>query len=178
MRVSLNQSVRVLGSVGLAIASLGITVTAKADTVNARCDVYPKGSDSVTSTGPCTFSQRQGFVGIQLQNGTRYDLTPINDKPGKYKDQNNQRGHREDSLGDLGVVFRLANESIFVYWETAQEDPEKLDACKNAVSLKYGLQYNQVQVNTINNVLNWTLPNGRTGSCIINPDGSVSFGQG
>lgn len=103
----------------LSITSLGITLAAKADTVTARCDVYPKGSDRATSSGPCTFSQRQGAVGIQLQNGRRYDLRPVGNQPGNYRDQNGQRAFRESGLGDKGQIFRLANQSIFVYWDTS-----------------------------------------------------------
>jgi len=104
----------------LSLTSLGITLAAKADTVTARCDVYPKGEDRATSTGPCTFSQRQGFVSIQLENGRRYELRPVGNQPGNYRDQNGQRAFRESGgLGDKGQIFRLANQSIYVYWDTA-----------------------------------------------------------
>ncbi|MGB5771351.1 MAG: SH3 domain-containing protein, partial [Crocosphaera sp.] len=75
-------------AVTMMITSLGVTFAVKADTVNARCDVYPKGEDRATSSGLCTFSQRQGVVGIQLENGERYDLRPVGDRPGNYKDDN------------------------------------------------------------------------------------------
>jgi hypothetical protein len=103
----------------LAIASFGITVTAKADTVDARCDVYPKGSDRAKSSGACTFSQRQGYVGIQLQNGKRYDLSPVGSNPGNYRDQNGGAAYRQSGLGDKGQIYRLATESIYVYWDAA-----------------------------------------------------------
>lgn len=106
-------------AVTLAIASLGITISAKADTVTARCDVYPKGEDSATSSGLCTFSQRQGVVGIQLENGDRYDLVPVGEQPGTYKDQDGRAAYRQSGLDDKGQIYRLANESIYVYWDTA-----------------------------------------------------------
>ncbi len=102
-----------------AIASYTATLPAQADTVTARCDVYPKGEDRAKSSGLCTFSQRQGVVGIQLQNGKRYDLAPVGNKPENYRDQNGRPAHRESGLGDKGQIYRLANESIFVYWDTA-----------------------------------------------------------
>jgi hypothetical protein len=108
-----------LFAVTLAIASLGIAISAKADTVTARCDVYPKGEDRATSSGLCTFSQRQGFVGIQLQDGRRYDLSPVENQPGNYLDQNGGAAYRQSGLGDEGQIYRLANESIYVYWDTA-----------------------------------------------------------
>ncbi|MBI4783012.1 MAG: hypothetical protein HY785_17070 [Oscillatoriophycideae cyanobacterium NC_groundwater_1537_Pr4_S-0.65um_50_18] len=102
------------------IATLGTAVAVKADTVDARCDIYPAGQDRATSSGLCTYSQRQGAVGIQLQDGQRYDLQPVGDQPENYVDQNGQAVSRDnDGLGDRGVIFRLSNESIFVYWDTA-----------------------------------------------------------
>jgi hypothetical protein len=108
-----------LFAVTLAITSLGIAVSAQADTVDARCDVYPKGQDRATSSGLCSFSQRQGAVGIQLQNGKRYDLRPVGNNPGNYRDQNGKAAYRQSGLGDRGQIYRLVNESIYVYWDTA-----------------------------------------------------------
>ncbi len=106
-------------AIAVSIASLSLATSAKADTVQARCDVYPKGSDRTTSSGLCTFSQRQGAVGIQLQNGKRYDLRPVGDQPGNYVDQNGKAAYRQAGLGDLGQIYRLATESIYVYWDPA-----------------------------------------------------------
>lgn len=103
----------------IAITSFSITLTAKADTVEARCDVYPKGEDKATSSGLCTFSQRQGVVGIQLSNGKRYDLIPVGDEAGQYQDENGKKVQREDGLDDRGLIYRLTDESIFIYWDTA-----------------------------------------------------------
>jgi hypothetical protein len=99
--------------------SLGTVVAVKADTVQARCDVYPKGEDRATSSGLCTFSQRQGAVGIQLQDGQRYDLSPVGDEAGNYVDQNGQAAYRQAGLGDAGQIYRFATESIYVYWDSS-----------------------------------------------------------
>ncbi|MEH2212395.1 hypothetical protein [Nostoc sp.] len=106
-------------AVALAIASLSFSVSVRADTVNARCDVFPKGEDRATSSGPCTFSQRQGAVSIQLENGNSYDLLPSGNRPGNYRDRNGDAAYRQSGLGDRGQIYRLANESIFVYWDTS-----------------------------------------------------------
>ncbi len=106
-------------AVALAIASLSFPVSVKADTVNARCDVFPKGEDRATSSGLCTFSQRQGAVSIQLENGRSYDLLPSGNRPGNYRDQTGRAAYRQAGLGDKGQIYRLATESIFVYWDTA-----------------------------------------------------------
>lgn len=106
-------------AVAVAIACLGFTVPVKADTVNARCEVFPKGEERATSSGSCTFSQRQGAVGIQLENGLRYDLTPVGSQPGNYRDRNGRPAYRQAGLGERGQIYRLATESVFVYWNTA-----------------------------------------------------------
>lgn len=108
-----------VGSAIAILSSIGLSVVVRADTVDARCDVYPAGQDSATSSGLCSFSQRQGVVGIQLQNGQRYDLQPVGDQPGNYVDQNGRAAYRQSGLGDRGQIYRLSNESIYVYWDTA-----------------------------------------------------------
>ena len=106
-------------AVTIIITSFGITAPVKADTVEARCDVYPKGEDKATSSGLCTFSQRQGAVGIQLENGQRYDLRPVGNRTGNYLDQNGEAAYRQSGLGRRGQIYRLSDQSIYVYWDTA-----------------------------------------------------------
>lgn len=101
------------------IATVSIPATARADTVDARCDIYPRGEDHASLVTACTFSQRQGAVGIQLENGERFDLRPVGDQPGNYVDQNGEAAYRQSGLGDLGQIYRLPHESIYVYWDTA-----------------------------------------------------------
>jgi hypothetical protein len=105
-----------------ALTASTFSLVAKADTVDARCDIYPLGSDQVTEVVPCTFSQRQGAVGIQLQDGTRYDLRPVGDQPGNFVDQNGNAAYRQAGLGDRGLIFQTVDERIFVYWDTAGID--------------------------------------------------------
>lgn len=101
------------------LASLGFAVATRADTTNARCDVYPKGEDRATSSDTCTFSQRQGYVTITLRDGTTYELSPSPDQPATYTDQSGRPATREDALGDSGTIYRLADVSIFVYWDAS-----------------------------------------------------------
>ncbi|MGF1460147.1 MAG: hypothetical protein ACFBSG_14120 [Leptolyngbyaceae cyanobacterium] len=100
-----------------AIATVGLATSARADTAQARCDVYPIGEDTATSYGPCTFSQRQGFVTLTLEDGTTYELVPDPNQANTYTDQYGQRAIREDGLGEIGTIYRLADVSIFVYWD-------------------------------------------------------------
>jgi hypothetical protein len=114
---------RIFVSLAGAIAAIAIPFAAHADTIKARCDVYPKGEDRAVFTGNCSFSQRQGAVGIELENGQRYDLRPKGNQPGNYVDPQGRAAYRENGLGDMGEIYRLANESVFVYWVATQYKP-------------------------------------------------------
>ncbi|MGP1384081.1 MAG: SH3 domain-containing protein [Thainema sp.] len=109
----------VFGSAITAFAAATIPVVAQADTVDARCDVYPLGSAQVSEVMACTFSQRQGIVGIQLSNGRRYDLMPVGNQPGNYVDQNGNAAYRQAGLAERGLIFQTVSERIYVYWDTA-----------------------------------------------------------
>jgi hypothetical protein len=115
----------------VSLASISMTSLAKADTVDARCDFYPIGEDSASSWGSCTFSQRQGYITIRTPDGRVYEFSPVGDQPGNFVDASGNPVYRESGLGDAGQIFRLADESIFVYWETASEG-------EPASSVEYG----------------------------------------
>ena len=89
-----------------------------ADTVNARCDIYPRGSDQALAMLACTFSQRQGHVAIDRADGVRHELSPQG-SAGMYLDQDGKAAYRQLGLGSRGQIYRLATESVFVYWDTA-----------------------------------------------------------
>lgn len=108
----------VLSATAVALFSLGCGVAARADTVKARCDIYPKGSDTVSQVVACTYSQRQGQVAIDRADGVRHELSPQG-APGNYIDQNGRKAVRSKGLGSQGHIYRLAKESIYVYWDTA-----------------------------------------------------------
>jgi hypothetical protein len=91
---------------------------ARADTVNARCDIYPKGSDTASRVVACTVSQRQGHVAIDRSDGVRHELSPQG-SAGNYIDKDGRKAIRSRGLGRKGQIYRLAGESIFVYWDTA-----------------------------------------------------------
>lgn len=109
----------------IAALAAGVWATnAAADTVEARCDIYPKGEDHTDKMIACTFSQRQGYIAIRRADGVTHDLSPVGDAPGNFRDQNGRAVYRQDGgLGDRGVVFRLPDESVFVYWNTAALKP-------------------------------------------------------
>lgn len=100
---------------------------ASPDSTNARCDIYPAGSDHADAMIPCTFSQRQGYITIYRSDGVAHDLSPADDIPGNFRDQEGRVVYRQSGLGDQGLIFRLPDESIFVYWSTAGLKPRDED---------------------------------------------------
>ncbi len=99
-----------------------LPAVARADTVQARCDVYPVGDDHASSYGPCTFSQRQGYVTLRRQDGTVHELAPEGDSSGKFVDQFGHPVYRQSGLGRDGLIFRFPQEAIYVYWQGSARD--------------------------------------------------------
>jgi hypothetical protein len=95
-----------------------------ADWTDARCDIYPRGEDHASKMIACTFSQRQGYITITRDDGVTHDLSPTGDQPGNYVDQDGQPAYRQSGLGDQGLIFRLQDESVYVYWSTAALEPQ------------------------------------------------------
>lgn len=119
----MHQAVPVVAAllVGLALAGL-----ARADTVNARCDIHPGKQHRASVSMPCTFSQRQGYVAIQLADGTRHEFSPSSDQPGTYVDGKGRPAYRSKGLGSRGQIYRLTDQSIYVYWEISAAPAAKL----------------------------------------------------
>jgi hypothetical protein len=107
-----------------ALAAFIGTNTLAADSTDARCDIYPKGSDHTDVMIPCTFSQRQGYVTINRDDGIMHDLSPVGDDPGNYRDQDGRTVYRQSGLGDQGLIFRFPEESVYVYWNTDALKPQ------------------------------------------------------
>lgn len=98
-------------------------ISAAADSVDAACVIYPAGSDHSDTMLPCTFSQRQGYIRITRSDGVTHDLSPVGDKPGNFRDQKGRNVYRQSGLRDQGSIFRLPDESVYVYWNTAMLKP-------------------------------------------------------
>lgn len=92
---------------------------AMADWTDARCDIYPKGEDHASASIPCVFGQSQGYVTITRSDGITHDLKPVEDHPGNYRDQHGKAAYRNSGLGEDGLIFRMSNESVYVYWDTS-----------------------------------------------------------
>jgi hypothetical protein len=70
-------------------AALAAPVTV-ADTADADCILRKDGDTKEGASGHCTFSQRQGYVDIDLRNGATFSLTP-GDQPNHYRDQEGKK---------------------------------------------------------------------------------------
>jgi len=110
---------RIAPTAAACLLAAGLVASARADTVEARCDIYPKGSDKASAVLACSFSQRQGHVHIRRGDGVDYELRPVGDGPGRYVDAQGRPAYRQSGLGKRGQIFRLADESVYVYWDTA-----------------------------------------------------------
>jgi hypothetical protein len=106
------------------IALVATSQTARSDWTEARCDIYPKGEDRISAMLPCTFGQRQGTVSITRSDGVAHELTPVGEQPGNYVDQDGKAAYRRGGLGKSGLIFRLDQESVFVFWDTSTLYPE------------------------------------------------------
>ncbi len=120
----------------------GWALPSAADSTQARCEIYPKGSDKLEKMVPCTFGQRQGTITITREDGVTYDLSPVGDKPGNFRDQDGHAVHRQSGLGEAGLIFRFPNESVFVYWDNAASKPAAADNPTAPFATRYeGGQY-------------------------------------
>lgn len=115
----------------------GWALPSTADSTQARCEIYAKGSDKMEKMVPCTFSQRQGHITIARKDGVTYDLSPIGDAPGNFRDQAGHRVNRQSGLGEAGLIFRFPKESLFVYWDNAAGQPARTDNATAPFATKY-----------------------------------------
>ncbi len=83
----------------VAIALSGWLSTAHADSAEATCQVRKDGEVKQGRSGPCTFSQRQGYIDLDLRNGVTYSLAPGNNA-NHYKDQKGNKVIRTQAGGN------------------------------------------------------------------------------
>ena len=87
-------------SLTLAAATLiGTLPTARADSTEAMCEVRKDGDTKKKASGPCSFSQRQGYIDLDLRNGVTHSLSPGN-KADHYKDQKGNKVVRTRAGGN------------------------------------------------------------------------------
>jgi hypothetical protein len=90
---------RAVSAAAAAIVLLGSgSQVSLADSSDAMCEVRKDGDMKKGASGPCTFSQRQGYIDVDLRNGDTYSLAPGN-KSGHYKDQKGNKVVRTMGAG-------------------------------------------------------------------------------
>ena len=97
---------------GVVAATLcALPAPATADNASAYCEVRKDGETKHGRSGACDFSQRQGYVTIDLRNGETWDLSP-GDKPNHFRDQKGNKVVRTAS-GD-SHEYKWDNKKIIV----------------------------------------------------------------
>lgn len=107
----MKRSTRVATALSLA-AICGMAQSVRADSAAAVCEFYKHGEEKENKSGDCTFSQRQGYIDIDLRNGQTFSLTP-GDRKDRYVDQHKNRVYRTTSNQNK-QVFKWDDKRIVV----------------------------------------------------------------
>jgi hypothetical protein len=110
----MNKIIGIAASLVMA-GSCALTPVAFADSTDASCDFYSHGDKKKDRSGPCTFSQRQGYVDIGLTNGKTFNLSP-GEKPDHFKDQEDHKVVREKA-SDNQQVYKWDEKKIVVTFQ-------------------------------------------------------------
>ncbi|MFO1407773.1 MAG: YsaB family lipoprotein [Steroidobacteraceae bacterium] len=81
------------------LATCGWASSAVADSNEATCQVRKDGETKQGQSGPCTFSQRQGYIDLDLRNGDTISLSP-GSQPNHFKDQKGNKVIRTQAGGN------------------------------------------------------------------------------
>ena len=93
-----------------------------ADSTRSECGISNSIEQKPEFTSSCVFSQRQGFVTLRIEGGDYFELTPFGDTPGNYRDQDGNAVYRRRGLGEDGLIFKMPNTYLFVFWSPSQLD--------------------------------------------------------
>jgi hypothetical protein len=152
----MNKFIGIASSVLMA-SSFAFTQAASADSSAATCEFYSHGEKKKDRSGPCSFSQRQGYVDIGLSNGKTFNLTPGN-KPDHFKDQEDHKVVREQGNGGSQVYKWDEKKIVVTFNNSATAAPANSDAkiqarietwgkaCKNRVAEQFDAPMSDIQV--------------------------------
>lgn len=107
------------GMFAAAIAVLAVTAwsqSALADTAAATCEVRKEGEKKQGASGACDFSERQGYISINLRNGDNVELRPA-DKANHFKDQKGNKVVRT-ATGANTQEYRWDHRKVIVTFAT------------------------------------------------------------
>ena len=94
-----------------------------ADTTKANCELRKQGELKKNASGRCTFSQRQGYVDIELHNGDSYSLKPAN-KANHFKDQKGRKVVRHTEGGNA-QTYKWEHKKIIVTFNHDSNDSSR-----------------------------------------------------
>ena len=132
-----------------AVAALAASVTtpASADSSDATCEIRKDGDTRKGASGPCTFSQRQGYIDIDLRNGETISLSPGN-QANNFKDQKGNKVVRTQAGGNTHVYKWDNGKKLTVTFGAASSSSgggggsdvssNAKSACMTAVNGNYG----------------------------------------
>ena len=98
------------------LAALVATQPAQADSTRAECGFATTVDAPRGETSACTFSQRQGFINIDIDGGPGFEFSPTEAAPGNFVDADGRAVYRRSGLGEQGLIFKLPERFLFVYW--------------------------------------------------------------
>jgi hypothetical protein len=107
-----------ISAAAVAAALLAAPTVGQADSADATCEVRKDGETMKGRSGPCTFSQRQGYIDIDLRNGDTYSLSP-GSKANHYKDQKGIKVVRTQAGGNSQEFKWEGGKKIVVTFATA-----------------------------------------------------------
>ena len=109
----MNKLWKVVAPISLAVIA-EMAQTALADTTKATCELYNRGDQNPSASGPCTFSQRQGYIDMKLDNGHTYSLSP-GKNPDHFKDKGDNQVIRTKEGGNK-QVYKWEHKRIVVHF--------------------------------------------------------------
>ena len=96
----------------------GMASSAYADSAEANCQVRKDGETKHGMSGPCTFSQRQGYIDLDLRNGETFSLSPTG-QPNHFKDQKGNKVVRTQAGGNTQEFKWEGGKKIIVTFNAA-----------------------------------------------------------
>lgn len=99
-----------------ALVCLNLGQAAKADSVKSFCAYYPNGASRPEAAMPCTFSQYQGFIYLNWEDGVANAFRPVEGRLGVFTDQLGGEVYRQGSDGPADMIFKMEQGDIEVYW--------------------------------------------------------------
>jgi hypothetical protein len=116
---------------------------ASADSTQAECDMLRHGKRDAGDSGPCQFSQRQGYVTIRLKSGKVFELSPAS-KPQHFKDKDG-KDVKLDAPDANSSTYIWDSKSIVVHWnggssQSSQPATGKTDSFETVCGVMVGGQ--------------------------------------